>query len=142
MYYVYRLLQACMPSGQRRVPDLIIDGYEPPCCCWELNSGPLEEQPVLLTSEPSLQPSSPHFLRKSLLLNWTFWLDWLAKALETRLFLPSHSHPNARVTGTCDQCPLFCGIYPLVLLLSQDSYPLTHLRRLFIYFIETGSHVA
>ena len=45
-----------MPSGQRRVPDLIIDGYEPPCCCWELNSGPLEEQPVLLTSEPSLQP--------------------------------------------------------------------------------------
>jgi hypothetical protein len=25
--------------------------------CWELNSGPLEEQSVLLTSEPSLQPS-------------------------------------------------------------------------------------
>jgi hypothetical protein len=24
--------------------------------CWELNSGPLEEQSVLLTSEPSLQP--------------------------------------------------------------------------------------
>jgi len=23
---------------------------------WELNSGPLEEQPVLLTAEPSLQP--------------------------------------------------------------------------------------
>jgi hypothetical protein len=24
--------------------------------CWELNPGPLEEQPVLLTAEPSLQP--------------------------------------------------------------------------------------
>ena len=24
--------------------------------CWELNLGPLEEQPVLLTTEPSLQP--------------------------------------------------------------------------------------
>ena len=28
--------------------------------CWELNLGPLEEQSVLLTTEPSLQP--PHFL--------------------------------------------------------------------------------
>jgi len=26
------------------------------CGCWELNPGPLEEQPVLITTEPSLQP--------------------------------------------------------------------------------------
>jgi hypothetical protein len=39
------------------VSDLITDGYEPPCGCWELNSGPSEEQSVLfLTAEPSLQP--------------------------------------------------------------------------------------
>jgi hypothetical protein len=31
-----------------------IDGPEPPCECWELNSGPQEEQPVLITDEPSL----------------------------------------------------------------------------------------
>ena len=31
-------------------------GCEPPCGCWELNSGTLEEQSVLLTTEPSLQP--------------------------------------------------------------------------------------
>jgi hypothetical protein len=31
------------------------DGCEPSCGCWELNSGPLEEQSVLLTAEPSLQ---------------------------------------------------------------------------------------
>jgi hypothetical protein len=36
--------------------DPITDGCEPPCSCWELNSGPLEEQSVLLTAEPSLQP--------------------------------------------------------------------------------------
>jgi hypothetical protein len=30
--------------------------YEPPCGCWALNSGPLEDQLVLLTIEPSLQP--------------------------------------------------------------------------------------
>ena len=38
----------------------------PPCSCWELNSGPLEEQPVLLTSEPSLQLYYPHYTEKGL----------------------------------------------------------------------------
>jgi hypothetical protein len=28
--------------------DPIVDGCEPQCDCWELNSGPLEEQSVLL----------------------------------------------------------------------------------------------
>jgi hypothetical protein len=28
----------------KRVSDPIIDGCEPPCGCWELDSGPLEEQ--------------------------------------------------------------------------------------------------
>jgi hypothetical protein len=32
----------------------ITDGCEPPCGCWELNSGSLEEQSVLSTAEPSL----------------------------------------------------------------------------------------
>jgi hypothetical protein len=39
-----------------RTSDPITDGSEPPCGCWDLNSGPLGEQSVLLTSEPSLQP--------------------------------------------------------------------------------------
>jgi hypothetical protein len=41
---------------QERAMDPITDGCKPPYGCWELNSGPLEQQPVLLTSEPSLQP--------------------------------------------------------------------------------------
>jgi len=41
---------------QKRAPDLITDGCEPPCGYWELNSGPLEEQSELLTAKPSLQP--------------------------------------------------------------------------------------
>ncbi|EGW01477.1 E3 ubiquitin-protein ligase NEDD4 [Cricetulus griseus] len=49
-------------AGRKRAPDLIIDGCEPPYGCWELNPGPLEEQPVLLTSEPSLQPHYVLFL--------------------------------------------------------------------------------
>jgi hypothetical protein len=34
----------------------VTGGCEPPCSCWDLNSGPLEEQLVLLTAEPSHQP--------------------------------------------------------------------------------------
>jgi hypothetical protein len=35
---------------------VVTDGGEPPCGCWELNSGPLGKQSVFLTAEPSLQP--------------------------------------------------------------------------------------
>jgi hypothetical protein len=31
-------------------------GGEPPCGCWDLNSGPSEEQSMCLPAEPSLQP--------------------------------------------------------------------------------------
>jgi hypothetical protein len=40
---------------QKRDSGLVTDGCEPPCGCWDLNSGPPEEQSVLLTAEPSLQ---------------------------------------------------------------------------------------
>jgi hypothetical protein len=40
---------------QKRTSDPITNGCEPPCGCWELNSGPLEEQSVFLIAEPSLQ---------------------------------------------------------------------------------------
>jgi hypothetical protein len=39
---------------------------EPPCGCWELNSGRLEEQPVLLTTEPSLQLLHIHLLKREM----------------------------------------------------------------------------
>jgi hypothetical protein len=41
---------------QKSALDPITDGCEPPCGCWELNSGPLEEQSALLTAEPFLHP--------------------------------------------------------------------------------------
>jgi hypothetical protein len=47
---------------QKRVSDLITDGCEPPCGSWELNSGPLQEQSVLLPAEPSWQPQKFIFL--------------------------------------------------------------------------------
>ena len=50
IYLFYNILSA----GQKRAQDLITDGCESPCGCWELNLGPLEEQATLLTAEPSL----------------------------------------------------------------------------------------
>ena len=52
-------LSACTPASQKRASEPITDDCEPPCGCWELNSGPLEEQPVPLTAEPSLQLKFP-----------------------------------------------------------------------------------
>jgi hypothetical protein len=43
------------------VSDVITDGCEPPCGCWDLNSGSLKEESVLLTTEPSLQPPPVNF---------------------------------------------------------------------------------
>ena len=36
-YCVYCILLTCMPSGQKRAPDLITDSCEPPCGCQKLN---------------------------------------------------------------------------------------------------------
>jgi hypothetical protein len=54
---VYEYTVAVFRRHQKRGSDPITVGRELPCGCWELNSGPLEEQSVLLTAEPSLQPS-------------------------------------------------------------------------------------
>ena len=51
-----KALSTCTPACQKRASELILDGCKPLCGFWVLNSGPLEEQPVLLTTEPSLQP--------------------------------------------------------------------------------------
>jgi hypothetical protein len=52
--FIY-LLYVSTQTLQKRASDPITDGCEPPCGCWELNSGHSEEQSVLLTAEPFLQ---------------------------------------------------------------------------------------
>ena len=42
-----------MPAGQKRAPDLIVNDREPP---WYLGIEPLEQLPVLLTTEPTATP--------------------------------------------------------------------------------------
>lgn len=51
----------CVAQSPRRSeegidpPERVMDGCQITCRCWELNMGPLEGQPVLLTVAPSLQ---------------------------------------------------------------------------------------
>jgi hypothetical protein len=61
IYYI-QVHCSCLQMHQKRASDLIMDGCEPPCGCWDLNSGPLEEQSVLLPTEPSLQPREYVFI--------------------------------------------------------------------------------
>jgi hypothetical protein len=49
----------------------VTDGCKLPCGCWELNPGPLEEQPVLVTTEPSLQLLFLHISTYLLFLKFT-----------------------------------------------------------------------
>jgi hypothetical protein len=70
-------LFACTPGCQKRASDPITDDCEPPHGFWILNSGPLEEQAVLLTSEPSLQ-SCPVYLNTYLLQSLaSAWLGFI-----------------------------------------------------------------
>jgi hypothetical protein len=49
IYFLY--MSISLQTHHKRASDPIItDGCEPSCGCWELNSGPLEEQSVLLTT--------------------------------------------------------------------------------------------
>lgn len=43
-------------EGIRNPGTGVTDKCELPCGCWEMNPGPLEELPVLLTTEPCLEP--------------------------------------------------------------------------------------
>lgn len=48
-------------EGVRSLGTRVTASCELLCTCWELNLGPLEEQPVFLTTKLSLQPPQNYF---------------------------------------------------------------------------------
>jgi hypothetical protein len=73
LFYVREYIHGhCLQTHQKRAMDPITDGCEPPCGCWDLNSGPLEEQPVLLAAEPSLQSRIFWFLKLNINLVFNY----------------------------------------------------------------------
>jgi hypothetical protein len=89
---------------QKRVSDLIMDGCEPPCGCLDLNSGPSEEQSVLLTTEPSLQPerwlkNTRWITPEERTLKVAPWITHTCKCISyshTRLNMYTHEHTVLR----------------------------------------------
>lgn len=63
--YVYALHEA--KKGIRSFGTGIRCGYQSLCGCWELNLGLFQEQQLLLSPEPSLQPPQLSFITISLL---------------------------------------------------------------------------
>jgi len=96
----------CLQTHQKRASNPITDGCEPPCVCWELNSGPLEEQSVLLTAEPSLQP-------KSYYLNTFIICSRWSHALQTGLELIMVDKDNHELLVLLSSLPKDC-VYRLM----------------------------
>ena len=84
IYLFYVCECGCLQTHQKRASDPISDGCEPPCDCWELNSGPPEEQLVLLTAERSLQPNQFPFILGKFMRDHN--REWMAAFI--LLFLP------------------------------------------------------
>ena len=50
LFIICKVHCSCLQTLQKRVSDLVTDGCEPPCGCWDLNSGLSEEQSGTLTN--------------------------------------------------------------------------------------------
>ena len=62
-YYPWRLGEGPKDAGALTSPRIgVIFGCKLPCRCWELNQGPLKEQQMSWTAEPSAQPLDFFFL--------------------------------------------------------------------------------
>jgi hypothetical protein len=55
-------IYVCLFEGMGSTRTGVSGSCELLCGYWELNPGSVEEHPVLLTTEPSLQPPPVHFL--------------------------------------------------------------------------------
>jgi hypothetical protein len=82
--------QGCQKKMIRSLGSGFTDGCEPLCGWCEWNLGPQEEQSVLLTAEPSLQPLPIPFYSHSLLLGQKLLLDVILACPQILTsFLPS-----------------------------------------------------
>ena len=117
--YIY----TCIPKEGTRS---YYDGFEPPCGCWELYSGPMEEHPVLLTNEPSLQPLN-------MCLSFIFYNVSICVYVYRG---QTGGSPGAGVVGGCESPDTGVGNRTQVLWKSNVcSQPLDHLSSLLLIFL-------
>jgi hypothetical protein len=93
------ILFACTAECQKRASELITDGREPPCSYWELNSGPLEEQLVLLLLSRLSSPEPPTFTEDTNTVDMGE-LAHLCKKHTSQLISPENMHIDTEPVGS------------------------------------------
>ena len=78
----------------------VTDSCEPPWDCWELYLGPMEEQSVLTTAEPSFQ--SPSFSYKG--VGWFCGWKMSIHAREAALLFSRAPSNSTAAVHNCQQC--------------------------------------
>jgi hypothetical protein len=63
LFIICKVHCSCLQTLQKRVSDFVMDGCEPPCGCWDLNSGLSEEQSGTLTNW-AISPALNIFLKR------------------------------------------------------------------------------
>ena len=84
-------LHVCLCEDVRYPGTGVTDSCELPCGCWELNPGALEEQPVILATELSLQPLEGYFGKSVLSCHIGSRLSTRAIALAREMISPEDS---------------------------------------------------
>ena len=106
-------LHMCLCEGARSSWTRVTNSCELPYGCWELNLGPLEEQPVLFLIELSLQPPGTvflHFFSSSSANCTVFWVENLG---------PSHEYPLTLMIIRFS----FFRVYPSILCVFPGAKP-------------------
>lgn len=105
--------------------ELVIDGCETPCECWDTNPGPVQKQSVLLSTEASLQPTE-HFSFFYFLEQWAlYFTTTLLNQLQSWATHKS-AHPFALDLWWQNlSSPLYCLLWPLNSL--KDTSILSHM---------------
>jgi len=113
MYACSTFMYACaymyVSSEARRTCQIPWDwsyNNEPPCSCWELNSGPLEEQPVLFTATWWLTTVHNSTSRKSYILSYLHRHQacaWCICAGKTLIYMKNKININFKITATSTQ---------------------------------------
>jgi hypothetical protein len=109
-FYLCIWVHCSCQTHQKRASDPITDGFEPPCGCWELNPGPLEEQSVLLAAESSLQAQGYCLLKRFIDLLLACVCVCVRACVCAQLWMPVPWRPEehlecpwAWIIGGCEQ---------------------------------------
>jgi hypothetical protein len=89
LFIICKYTVVCLQTLQKRASDFVMDGCEPPCGCGDLNSGPLEEQSALLTTEPAHQPRDSD----SCTFSWALFLLFVLFNSIVLAFVSHYNYP-------------------------------------------------